>query len=108
MRELMASVQMVEATEYERAKAKFGPVNASDHESYAVLKEEIDEANEELTFVLHSLDRFWKHVKNNENSHCKTIALSDLERQATLLACEAIQVAAMAHKAILTLKAAKE
>ena len=108
MRELMASVLAAQSEEYSRAKDKFGPTHSSDHESYAVLKEEIEEASEELTFILRSLDRFWKHVRDNETAHCKKRELADLKRQATLLACEAIQVAAMAHKSILTLEAAKE
>ena len=45
MEELIKSVVCAECEEYGRASAKFGAVNNSDHESYAVLREEADEVS---------------------------------------------------------------
>ena len=43
MEELIKSVVFAECEEYGRASANFGAVNNSDHESYAVLREEAED-----------------------------------------------------------------
>jgi len=108
MKRLLESVQTLKTEEYGRAVEKFGPVNASAHESYGVLKEEVEEAQDELNLVNRYLNTYWEGVKKDLPYSMQYNALIDIERCASCLACEAIQVAAMAHKAILTLKPVEE
>lgn len=42
MQELINQVKSIVSDEYGRASQKFGPTNNSDHESYAVIKEEME------------------------------------------------------------------
>lgn len=107
MKDLLASVQKAEQEEYERAKQKFGPVNASSHESFGILKEEYEEAIDEVNLVRNYLSDYWTHVKKNDPV-AQRQSLEDLQRFSQYLACEAIQVAAMAYKALLTLDQVKE
>ena len=58
MEELIKSVVCAECEEYGRASAKFGAVHNSDHESYAVLREEADEALEGMEGVDNRRDAF--------------------------------------------------
>lgn len=81
---LIESLLPIVEEEYGRAGAKFGLKNNSDHESYAVMKEEFEEAEDEICRLLKLY--FCKRIKN--------IAI--------LAACECIQLAAMAHKAAVT------
>ena len=60
MEELIKSVVCAECEEYGRASAKFGAVNNSDHESYAVLREEADEAVDAMEDVDNLTDAFFE------------------------------------------------
>lgn len=99
MDKLIADVKGLVEEEYGRASVKFGATNNSDHESYAVLLEEMEETEVEVQFVRAQLDRFWDLTKNNDDDTSKYSRLLEMERRAVLAACEIIQVAAMAHKA---------
>jgi hypothetical protein len=79
--------------EYSSAKLKF-PTFASGHEGYAVIKEELEEAADELRFLENQLDILWMHVKEN-NSYQQEIATNSLIKFSRRLAQEAIQVSAM-------------
>lgn len=103
MKQLLAEVQELKEKEYGRAAAKFGLKNNSDHESYAVLLEEFQEAQEDMDIVQRKLNNFWALVKRNDNPDLKLSMAKGLEQYAELLACEAIQVAAMAKKAAVTI-----
>lgn len=102
MDKLMAEVNECIEREYGRAGAKFGLTNHSDHESYAVLLEELQEAQVEIKTVEHQLGLFWGHTKCNDNDHVKYRLLMQMEKNALFCACEMIQVAAMAKKAAMT------
>ena len=69
------------------------------HEGYAVLREEVDECQDEHdAMILHTND-LWQAVKHDDN----TVAAEKLkliEATAIQLAAEAVQVAAMARKAM--------
>lgn len=69
------------------------------HEGYAVLREEVDECQDEHDkMILHTND-LWQAVKHDDN----TVAAEKLkliEATAIQLAAEAVQVAAMARKAM--------
>lgn len=102
VKQLMKEVQGVIEAEYGRAGAKFGLANNSDHESYAVLLEEFQEAQEDMTVLSRRMDDFWLMVKNNESDDEKFLLLKQMEIISEEFAAEAIQVAAMVKKAAIT------
>ena len=104
MEELIKSVVCAECEEYGRASVKFGAVNNSDHESYAVLREEADEAVDAVEDVDNLMDIFFETVKNNEEDEVKLDILNEIKHRAEEAAAESIQAAAMARKAIETIQ----
>ena len=104
MEELIKSVVCAECEEYGRASAKFGAVHNSDHESYAVLREEADEAIDAMKDVDNLTDSFFEMVKNNEEDKLKLDILNIIKHRAEEAAAESIQSAAMARKAIETIQ----
>lgn len=80
--------------ELESANKKF-PLFRSAHEGYAVILEEVDEAREEVEDMNGLVDFLWKAVK--VDSEVENF-LVGIQIKAEALACEAIQVAAMAKK----------
>ena len=102
MEKLVSEVNNLVEAEYGRAAAKFGCTNNSDHESYAVLLEEMQEADVEVADARVQLEKFWLLVKANDSDMSKYSRLLEMERRSVLAACELIQVAAMAKKAALT------
>lgn len=103
MQKLIAEVTECVEREYGRASAKFGPINNSDHESYAILLEELDESKDEIFHVEGHLNALWDYVKRNQHDVVKVQECVNIERTAILAACELIQVAAMAKKAGITI-----
>ena len=85
--------------ESDKASNQYGTINHSDHESYAIIKEELDETCEEFEKLVESVEKFWEMVKKDADNDLKLTALFEMQDIAILLACEAIQVSAMAHKA---------
>lgn len=104
MEELIKNVVCAECEEYGRASVKFGAVNNSDHESYAVLREEADEAVNAMEDVDTLTDVFFGMVKNNEEDKVKLDILNVIKHRAEEAAAESIQAAAMARKAIETIQ----
>ena len=104
MEELIKQVINIEFEEYGRASVKFGAVNNSDHESFAVLREEVDEAVDCLEDVDNLTDVFFERVKNNEEDKVKLDILNVIKHRAEEAAAESIQAAAMARKAIETIQ----
>ena len=104
MEELIKSVVCAECEEYGRASAKFGAVHNSDHESYAVLREEADEAVDAMEDVNNLTYIFFETVKNNEEDKVKLDILNSIKHRAEEAAAESIQAAAMARKAIETIQ----
>ena len=104
MEELIKNVVCAECEEYGRASVKFGAVNNSDHESYAVLREEVDEAVGAMDDVDNLMDAFFEMVKKNEEDEMKLEILNVIKHRAEEAAAESIQVAAMARKAIETIE----
>lgn len=105
MNKLIADVTKLVEEEYGRASEKFGATNNSDHESYAILLEEMEEAGIEVNDVSIQLDKFWWLTKSNDDDLSKYSRLLEMKRRAMLAACELIQVSAMAHKAAKTISA---
>lgn len=104
MDKLIADVKELVDEEYLRAATKFGATNNSDHESYAVLLEELEEAQSEVAEVHFQLQHFWQLTKANDDDLSKFSRLLEMERRALLAACELIQVTAMAKKAAATVE----
>lgn len=105
MEKLIEAVKSEIDNEYARASEKNGLVNNSDHQSYGVILEEFEEMIEETHFMAEALNEFWTLAKDKcAQDSDKVVALDRLQTHAMLAACEAIQVAAMAHKAKLTIQ----
>ena len=88
-------VPMLVQHELDKANAKF-PQFASDMEGWAVLKEEIEEADEELVNIKRWHDQIWIAIRGNRKLHSDYIRL--IGTLAQRLMVEAAQVAAMAAK----------
>ena len=78
------------------------PLFASAHEGYAVLLEEVEEAEKELKDTQSALRLLWSGVRHDDP---RTVARAAgvIKEAATCLAAEAIQVAAMAQKLLASL-----
>ena len=73
------------------------PLFASNHEAYAVILEEWQEANEDLQATKERLDETWQKIRKDEYVDLDFIAMKS---RALNAAYEAIQLAAMCQKAI--------
>ena len=96
MNAVIAEVEELVQKELESTNQKF-PMFHSDHEGAAVILEEIEEAQEDMNNVQDNFLDLWKSVKRNSKPeyHADSVYIC-----AVSLACEAIQVAAMAQKFI--------
>ena len=106
MRELYRAIKEEAEAERDRAKEIYGEVNHSDHESYAVILEEFDEADRERRMFALDLEAFWMHCKtdhDDNNPKDKREVLATLFERAIRASCEWVQVAAMCKKASVTL-----
>jgi hypothetical protein len=69
----------------------------SQYHGYGIILEELKESQDELKMVAELLEKAFSEIRNNEIPN-ETIEL--LRTHAKLLACEAVQTAAMAQKFI--------
>lgn len=96
MEKLLKDVRFLAREELERANHEFPPF-ASDHEGYAVILEEFEEMNEEVTAAEKILGHVWRKVKADTSEDAKNMLIA--ARGAFLqAAAEAIQAAAMCEK----------
>ena len=98
MNAVKEDVEKLVQKELESANQKF-PVFHSDYEGAAVIFEETEEAESEMRGVNRHFASAWYSVKNNERIKAYSY-INKLKNSAVNLACEAIQVAAMAQKFI--------
>lgn len=98
MKEIMRMTEEVIEKELELACEEHGNEFASSHEAYAVIKEEYEEAREEIERVGTNLNRFWNSIKWNLPENYDEF-LKWVYKNALRGACELIQTAAMAKKA---------
>ena len=96
MNSVKSDVEKLVQKELESANQRF-PMFRSDHEGAAVIFEEIQESEQALENAKTYFHLLWLGVKGNL-LHERNIQY--LKRYAEELACEAIQVAAMAQKFI--------
>lgn len=83
------------AYELQNIVKKYGAIYNSEHEGYAVLLEEVEEADSEMIFVKGILEKFWESIKcNNVNKEL----LYYVKQHALSLAEEAVQVAAVCER----------
>lgn len=97
MTKLKEAVEKMVQSELDLASKQHGEHFHSAHEAYAVIREEQDEASQEFQDLRDFLWKFWGEVKANRDGKSE---LHDIEELAINAACECIQVAAMAEKAL--------
>ena len=107
MDELILVVRSLVGDEYGRAAAEHGAAAQSPHEGYALIKEEVEEAEADMEALTQRLDHFWNCVKGDDTRWYPHY-LKQIRMTAVLGACELIQVAAMAEKALLGYEIKKE
>ena len=91
--EELAEIELEEANKVHRKYF------ASDHECFAVIKEELEEAEEEMNRLHNALDALWIKVKMDADIED---ILIDMKRICYFLISEAIQVYAMCEKGLRT------
>ena len=96
------AVEKLAEMEKQDANRKF-PLFHSLHEGYAVLLEEVEEAEEEFNALQARLDLLWFNIRNNNAGRAPEFA-GRVREHALDLAAEAVQAAAMAQKLIDSMK----
>ncbi len=107
MYQLIQEVTGLVDEEFHRAAAVHGAAAHSPHEGYALIKEEYEEAQEQMAALNQQIDHYWAEVRADETEYHPQY-LDAIKRAAILGACELIQVAAMADKALATYKTKEE
>ena len=97
--ELIDNLSEEVISEVERAKEEHEEFFSSNHEAYAVLKEEIEETLVEIDNIITILDKVWEYVKLD--SDIGGLALR-MQKTALLCAAELIQVSGICEKIIRT------
>jgi len=97
MLKLKQQVEMLADNELLNSNKKFAPTFHTTHEGYAVIKEEIEEAADELEAINQMLNIVWSNVRRNSTANKNLLAI---KKWSINLAAESIQVAAMAQKYI--------
>lgn len=103
----MRGVDYLIENELDFAAEEHGETFASMHEGAAVLKEEVEEAIDENVFVKEAYHALWNAVKEDDKKRSRLNA-EEIASRAERLACEAIQVAAMALKFVDTVEEAEK
>ena len=89
-------IQQAAESELNSIRQAFGNEYHSNHEAWAVLKEELEEAEDAMERVKYEVETgLWRGVKQNSISDDR---LTDLENSAMHVALELIQVVAVARK----------
>lgn len=99
----MRGVDYLIDNELDMARDEHGATFASIHEGAAVLAEEAQEAAEEVEVIHRKFDNLWAEVRADNCKSAREYA-EDIASHAERLACEAIQVAAMALKFVDTVE----
>lgn len=107
MNRLTSEVLDLVQKEYQWAAAEHGGAANSPHEGFALIKEEEEEAADQMSAVSKRITSLWFAVKADD-LFLQGRYLNEIKDTAILGACELIQVAAMAEKAIQGLKNEEE
>ena len=96
----LVSINQAVCYELQAITKKYGVHYASPHEGYAVLKEEVEEAEEYIQLLNDKLAEIWKNIKLNWND---SAVVYQAQQSAVALAEEAVQCAAVCERFIATL-----
>ena len=96
----LVSINQAVCYELQQITKKYGIHYASPHEGYAVLKEEVEEAEESIKLLNDKLAEVWKNIKLNWND---SAVVYQAQQRAVALAEEAVQCAAVCERFIATL-----
>ena len=99
MKQITEEVSALVKNEYQRAAKAHGGAANTPHEGYALIKEEEEEAGDQMSLVSQKVTSLWWAVKVDDLS-LQAGYLEEIRAAAVSGACELIQVAAMADKAI--------
>jgi len=97
MEELKETVKFMVDKELENSNKKFDSTFHTTHEGYAIIKEEVEEAEAELKNAKMMLEDCWFDIKRNTTPNRNIIAIKNC---AINLSAEAIQIGAMCQKFI--------
>lgn len=103
MNDLLNSVNKLVQKELYRANKKHELFNSA-HEAYAVILEELEEAEDELNNLKCLLNYFWASVKKDKNENFQR-NLELAQKYSRKMIAEAVQVSAMIDKACISLGA---
>lgn len=106
MKELRKQVEKLVCEEYERSSIEHGKTYYSSHEALGVLWEEVEEAQCEMSGV-HTIYDFFRQSVKNDDYDVQVEYLKRIHKIAVNGACELIQVANVAQKAIKSIKTEK-
>lgn len=98
VRELQDEIVTVVFSELLRAQKEHGETFNSMPEAFSVIWKEIEEANEEMQRVRQKANDVWL-ANRRDGADAFRMCASKTAAAATLLACEAVQIAAMCMKA---------
>ena len=98
VKELQDEIVTVVFSELLRAQKEHGETFNSMPEAFSVIWEEVEEAKEEMQRVIRKANDVWL-ANRRDDEKAFTMCASKTAAAATLLACEAAQVAAMCMKA---------
>ncbi len=101
------SINQAVAYELQNIVKEYGAVYASEHEAYAVLKEEIEEAADFMDRMNKNLAYIWALIKDNHIWRGQE-AIAETEKFAVELAKEAVQCAAVCERFLETIKREEE
>lgn len=93
--------QLVDS-EKESAISSYGAIYNSNHEGYAVLLEEIEETEHELSEIKKHLQQVWENIKHDEKNIAADLVLVALASESLIL--ESAQIHAVTDKFIQTVK----
>ena len=94
--EARQNVQDAVLAELANAVKNYGKTYNSFHEGYAVLLEEVEEAGDDMNYIRNNLSVLWQKIKDNELED--TALLTVISGTASMLALEAVQIAAVCEK----------
>ena len=95
-RRLKRNVMRLMRMERKMAQRDHGQCFASPHEGYAVLLEEVEEAEEAIDVVRNRMNRVWQRIRQDQKVSPTDMAI--LKEFAASAAAECVQVGAMAWK----------
>lgn len=105
MNAVKKDVESLVVKELNSANEQF-PLFASLHEGYAVMLEEVEEAEEDMEHLKEAMKTMWVRIRRNnlygKYDKASDVLMESIKTIAVHLACEAIQVAAMAEKMIVS------